>query len=204
MTDTAWYVARGTGVIALILLTVVMVLGVGSRSGRPVFGLPRFAVSLVHRNASLIAVGLVTVHVITLLIDPYAQIRLVDVIVPFTAAYRTAWVGFGTIALDLIAVLVLTSLLRPRIGPRTWRTLHWLAYTTWPVAWIHGITTGTDRGSTWYFATAIGTAVIVVAAVIWRCSSGFTTLGGRRIPRRIPETLSRTERPVTTYRGGSR
>jgi sulfoxide reductase heme-binding subunit YedZ len=205
MTNGAWYAARGTGVVALILLTVVMVLGIASRAGRPAFGLPRFAVNLVHRDASLIAVVLVAVHVGTLLIDPYAQIRFVDSFVPFTAAYRPVWVGFGTVAVDLIVVLVVTSLLRHRIGPKTWTALHWLAYAAWPAAWLHGITTGTDRGSVWYFAIAVLTAVTVVAAVIWRCTSGFATVGGRRTPRRLPTAPNRDERPVTTtYRGGNR
>ncbi len=205
MTNAAWYVARGTGVVSLVLLTVVMVLGVGSRSGRPVFGLPRFAVSLVHRNASLLATVLVALHVGTLLIDPYAQLRLVDIVIPFAAPYRTAWVGLGTITLDLIVALVVTSLLRQRIGPRAWRAVHWLAYAAWPIAWLHGIGTGTDRGTAWYFWIAIATAAIVVAAVGWRLAGGFTTLGGRREPKRIPDVLNPDARPqTTTYRGGTR
>jgi sulfoxide reductase heme-binding subunit YedZ len=205
ISSAAWYTARGTGVVALILLTLTMVLGIGSRSGRPVFALPRFAVSLVHRNASLIAIVLIGIHVISLLIDPYAQIRIIDLILPFAAAHRPAWVGLGTIAFDLVVALVITSLLRQRIGQRLWRAIHWLAYAAWPIAWIHGIGTGTDRGSTWYFAIAIGTAALVAAAVIWRCTSAFATLGGRRSPRRINDDFATEERPVTTtYRGGNR
>ena len=49
MNDALWYVGRGTGVVSLVLLTVVMVLGIGSRSGRPAFGLPRFGVVALHR-----------------------------------------------------------------------------------------------------------------------------------------------------------
>jgi methionine sulfoxide reductase heme-binding subunit len=203
MTGAAWYAARGTGVVTLVLLTVVMVLGVGSRSGRPAFGLPRFAVSIVHRNASLIAVTLLAVHVAALLIDPYAQIRLVDVVVPFAAPYRTMWVGFGTIALDLIVALVATSLLRTRMAPRAWRAVHWLAYAAWPVAWMHGIGTGTDRGTGWYLATAALTAVAVIAALAWRLSPGFVTLGGRRL-KRIPDLTVERPTETTTYRGGRR
>ena len=204
MTNAAWYAARGFGVVALILLTLVVVLGVGSRSGRPVFGLPRFAVSLVHRNASLIAVVVVALHIGTLLIDPYAQLHLLDLFVPFAAAYRAAWVGFGTVALDLLVALIVTSLLRQRIGQRVWQAVHWLAYAAWPIAWIHGIGTGTDRGSAWYLAVAVVTGFTVVAAIVWRCTSGFSTLGGLRTPRRIHDALTLDERPVTTtYRGGN-
>src|SRR5215813_1614109 len=118
MTNALWYTARGTGVIALLLLTASVVLGIGSRAGRPVFGLPRFAVSLVHRNASLIATVLILIHVTTLLADPYAQLKLLYVVVPFGSAYRPAWVGLGATALDLMIAILVSTALRHRLGAR--------------------------------------------------------------------------------------
>jgi len=74
VTEALWYYcARGSGVVSLVLLTVVVALGIGARSGKPAFNLPRFAVSLLHRNAALLAVVFVAGHVISLLFDPYAQ-----------------------------------------------------------------------------------------------------------------------------------
>ena len=211
MTDALWYTARGTGVVSLLLLTVVVLLGIGSRAGRPVFGLPRFAVSLVHRNASLMACVLIVIHVTTLLTDPYAHLKLLDLIVPFDAAYRPAWVGLGTTALDLVVAIVVTSLLRRRLGARTWRAVHWFAYAMWPIAWLHGIGSGTDRGSAWYLALAVVAAITVGGALIWRLGSGFATLGGRRESRtvlvRTPTyRVSKPINPVPTAieRGGTR
>ena len=79
-TDAFWYLARGTGVMCLVLLTVVVALGIATRSGRPLPGLPRFAVAAVHRSASLLAVTLLALHVGTLLLDPYAQLKLLNVV----------------------------------------------------------------------------------------------------------------------------
>jgi sulfoxide reductase heme-binding subunit YedZ len=197
MTDALWYTARATGAVSLLLLTVVVVLGIGSRAGRPVFGLPRFAVSLVHRNASLMATVLIAIHVTTLLTDPYAHLKLLDLLVPFDAAYRPAWVGLGTTALDLVVAIVVTSVLRRRLGARTWRAVHWFAYAMWPIAWVHGIGSGTDRAAAWYLALAVAAAISVAAALIWRLGPNFTTLGGRREPRT-------TSVPTPTYQGGSR
>lgn len=173
MSDALWYTARGTGVVALVLLTIVMVLGIGARAGRPAFGLPRFAVGLVHRNAALIATALVAIHITTLLFDPYAQLKLVNVIIPFTSAYRPLWVGLGATTLDLFAAIMITSLLRHCIGVRGWRAVHWLAYATWPIAWLHGIGSGTDRGSWWYLTTAIVAAITVAGALTWRLGRTF-------------------------------
>jgi sulfoxide reductase heme-binding subunit YedZ len=187
MTDAAWYLARGTGVVSLVLLTVVLALGIGTRSGQPAFGLPRFAVTAVHRNASLLAVVLLVIHVGTLLIDPYAHLRIVDVILPFVGSYRPLWQGLGTLALDLVVALVGTSLLRHRIGVRGWKAVHWLAYLAWPVAFLHGLGTGTDAGQVWLRGVAVLCAAAVGAAVAWRLSGGFTaseprlsTVDGRR------------------------
>jgi sulfoxide reductase heme-binding subunit YedZ len=172
MTDAAWYLARGTGVVTLLLLTVVVALGVANRAGRPAFGLPRFAVALVHRNAALLAVVLLVIHVSTLLLDPYAKLSPLDVLVPFDAAYRPLWVGLGTLGLDLIVALVVTSLVRHRLGLRAWRAVHWLAYASWPVALLHSLGSGTDAGTWWFRGLAVLSGAGVAAAVSWRLSIG--------------------------------
>ena len=174
MTNALWYLARGAGVVSLLLLTVVVVLGIGARSGRSMFGLPRFGVSAVHRNASLLAVSFIVVHIVTLLFDPYAQLRLVDVFVPFGGAYRPLWLGLGAVAFDLIVALVATSLLRHRIGLRAWRFVHWAAYAVWPVALLHGWFVGTDAPEVWLRALSVACVVAVACAAGWRLSDGFT------------------------------
>ncbi|MEN3307014.1 MAG: methionine sulfoxide reductase heme-binding subunit [Micromonosporaceae bacterium] len=179
MTNALWYLGRGTGAVSLILLTIVVALGIGSRSGRPVFGLPRFAVTAVHRNASLLAVVLLVVHVTTLLFDPYAQLRLVDLVLPFAGSYRPFWLGLGTLGFDLILALVATSLLRHRLGLRAWRAVHWLAYAAWPVAVLHALGNGTDSHTLWLRAIAGGCVAIAAASLTWRLSGNFTKAAKR-------------------------
>lgn len=170
--DALRYLGRGTGLVTLVLLTVVVALGVAARSGRPAFGLPRFAVTAVHRSASLLALVLLAVHVGTMLVDPYAQLHLVDLVLPFAAEYRPFWLGLGTLASDLLVALVVTSLLRHRIGVRAWRLLHGAAYVAWPVAVEHGLGTGTDAGRPWLLATTAASVAAVLAAVAWRITFG--------------------------------
>jgi sulfoxide reductase heme-binding subunit YedZ len=188
MTDALWYLARGSGLVTLVLLTVVVALGIGARSGRTAFGLPRFAVNLLHRNAALLSCVFLVVHVVSLLFDPYAQLRIVDLIVPFLGAYRPFWLGLGTTALDLVAAIVVTSLLRRRLGARAWRAVHWLAYLCWPVALLHGLGTGTDNGTVWLWAVSLTCAAAVLAAVLWRLSAGFERFP-TRAPRRVADRL---------------
>jgi len=188
MTDALWYFARGSGLISLVLLTVVVALGIGARSGRTAFGLPRFAVNLVHRNAALLAVIMLLGHILSLLFDPYAQLRVFDLVVPFAGNVRPFWQGLGTLAFDLILAIVATSLLRQRLGVRAWRIVHWLAYLCWPIALLHGLVTGSDAG-TWWLRTVAGLcAAAVIAAIGWRVSPSFS-----RFPKRVPRHIAPTE-----------
>ncbi len=179
-----WAFGRGTGVVALVLLTVSIVLGVVSRSGRPLPGLGRFAASDLHRTAALSATGLVALHVVSLLVDPYAQLRVLDVVVPFLGSYRPAWLGLGTLAVDLLGIVTVVSLLRRRVGPRVFRTVHWATYLLWPTALLHALGNGTDSGTAWFRWLALGCVTAVVTAVGWRLAPSYAGRGWARRPRR--------------------
>lgn len=163
-----WYLTRGTGTVALLLLTAVLVLGVMARGGHTLPGSPRFVTPALHRNLALLTVSMLAVHIITAVADPFAPIRLADAVLPFRSAYRPIWVGLGALAFDLLIALTVTSLLRARIGQRVWRTVHWLAYGSWPVAVAHGLGTGSDVKQNWLLALTILCAFIALAAVLWR------------------------------------
>ncbi|MCY1139952.1 ferric reductase-like transmembrane domain-containing protein [Actinoplanes sp. Pm04-4] len=198
MTDALWYFARGSGVMSLVLLTIVVALGIGARSGRTAFGLPAFAVNLVHRNAALLAVVLLAGHMLSLLFDPYAQLRVFDLVLPFAGNYRPLWQGLGTLAFDLIAAIVVTSLLRHRLGVRTWRIVHWLAYLSWPIALMHGLGTGSDNGTVWLWTIAALCTATVLAAVAWRLTPTFGRFPQRAMRRINPRLLPDQPTPATT------
>jgi len=174
-TTALWYASRATGVVALGLLTAVMVLGLMVAGHGRLPGLPRFGVTGLHRNLSLLALAFVAVHVVTAIADPYVTIGVAAAIIPFTSPYETFWVGLGAVTLDLIIALVVTSLARVAIGRRAWRAVHWLAYATWPVAFTHGLTAAKDLRSGMLLVYAIGCAVVVVAAVTWRAARSLTS-----------------------------
>jgi sulfoxide reductase heme-binding subunit YedZ len=181
MSEALWALGRGTGVVALVLVTLSVVLGVLTRSGRPAFGLPRFSVALVHRNASLLASAFILVHVASLFFDPYAQLTLVDLVFPFVGSYRPLWLGLGTVAVDLLLAITVTALLRRHFGQRVFRFVHWFSYAMWPVALFHALFTGTDASAPWFVAVAVGCVLAVLGAVGWRLSGHFVELSDRRV-----------------------
>ncbi len=169
MSSTAfWYASRATGIVALLLLTAVLVLGIlVNRQGR-LPGLPRFAVTGIHRNLSLLSVAFIAVHVLTAVLDTFVSIPLAAGIVPFASGYERLWLGLGAISLDLMLAMIVTSLLRGRMNRLLWRAIHLLAYLSWPIAFAHSIGSSKDLQQGWMLVMAIGCALIIAAAVIWR------------------------------------
>jgi methionine sulfoxide reductase heme-binding subunit len=144
-----WYLTRSTGLVALVLLTASMALGLlsGVRWQRP--GWPRFVTAGLHRNMSMLACTVVVVHIATTLADAFVPIYIQDAVLPFGSAYRPLWLGLGAVSFDLMLVLTVTSLVRTRISYRAWRALHWTAYLCWPAAVAHGLGTGSDTAVRW-------------------------------------------------------
>jgi methionine sulfoxide reductase heme-binding subunit len=163
-----WYTTRGAGAVSLILLSAVVVLGLLARLRVEGRGWPRFLSAAVHRDLALMTLVFLMLHIVTAVVDPFTHLGLVAAVVPFGSYYRTLWLGLGTIAFQLLLAIVATSLLRHRIGARTWRAIHWLAYACWPVAVLHGIGTGTDGTSVWMLAVDIACVTAVLSALAWR------------------------------------
>jgi DMSO/TMAO reductase YedYZ heme-binding membrane subunit len=163
-----WYLTRGSGAVALLLLTVSVLLGVANTTRWKTNNWPRFIVYGLHRNVTLLALTFTAIHVITTIVDSFAPIGLVDAFIPFLSPYRPFWLGLGTVAFDLLLALILTSFLRRRIGNRTWRAVHWLAYASWPVAMLHSFGTGSDARNGWMLFLGVACGVTVLVAVLWR------------------------------------
>ena len=186
-TRELWYLSRGTGMVAFTLLSLALVLGIMSRAPAGVLSLPRFVVAGLHRNVSLLLTAFIAVHVTASILDPYAGLRLVDAFLPLASSYRPLWVGLGAVALDLLAAVTITSLIRARLGLRAWRAVHWAVYAIWPVALVHALGTGSDvRSGLLLVVGSLSSAVVIAAVTVrvliadisprarvaWLCSGG--------------------------------
>ena len=163
-----WYLMRATGIVSLILLTGVLTLGIVTAQRWRTPRLPLFVTAQVHRSVSLVAVAFLAIHVTTAIADPVAQVALAAALVPFSSQYAPFWVGLGTVALELVAALVVSSLLRRHISAGLWRGIHWAAYAAWPLAVLHGLGAGTDRTTWWLMATLLTCMAVVLTALLWR------------------------------------
>jgi DMSO/TMAO reductase YedYZ heme-binding membrane subunit len=158
-----------------MLLTIAVVLGIVSVMRVYTPRWPRFALTLLHRNLSLLALAFAVVHVVTAVIDSYVPIRVIDSLIPFAASYRPVWLALGTIGADLMLAVLITTALRRRLGFKAWRSIHLLSYGCWAMSLIHAIGIGSDaRSAVW--------GVTIVAACIG-------AVGGAFVQRTAPAHL---------------
>jgi DMSO/TMAO reductase YedYZ heme-binding membrane subunit len=177
-----WYLNRSTGVVLVAVLTFSTALGVLSASGAG-SRWPRFARQALHRNVSVLACALLVAHAVTPVLDTYVNhyvpISWVDTVVPFVSAYQPLATGLGTLSLDLLVVVVFSTVARRRFGHRAWFSLHLLSYAAWALGIVHGFVEGTDARTTWGLGVTAGALLVVTAALVARP-------GGHRPAGQVP------------------
>ncbi len=166
-----WYLNRSTGFVILGLFTLATVLGVLATQGRAGRGVPRFVTQSLHRNVALLSVVMLVAHVATAVADSFVDIRWWQALVPYVGStYEPLWLGLGTLALDLVLVITVTSLLRTRLPHRTWRGLHLLAYAGWALSVGHTLGIGSDirEGHAWATGFTAACVAAVLGAAVYR------------------------------------
>jgi DMSO/TMAO reductase YedYZ heme-binding membrane subunit len=178
-----WYLNRGSGVALLLVLTATLSLGIlSARAGRARL-VPRFVSQQLHRNLGVLALVLVVGHVATAVADTYVDIRWWQAVSPIGASYKPLWLGLGSLAFDVMLLVVLTSLLRERLGQRAWHAVHVLGYLSWPIALVHSVGIGTDASSAWGRQVGLGCLAVVAAASLVRVGTDLVV--ARRRPAKL-------------------
>jgi predicted ferric reductase len=166
VSGTVWYFARSAGIVAYLLLSSSVLLGVllAGKAKTPL-SWPRFAVEEVHRFLAILTGVFVVLHGGSLLLDRVVPIGLGQELVPFTTSYRPFAVGLGVTAMELVAAVGISNALRKQIPHTVWRKVHYLTLPAWLLASLHGVLAGTDAGDPWFAGIAAGAfAAVAVAA----------------------------------------
>jgi predicted ferric reductase len=160
---TIWYAERSAGIVAYLLLSATVVLGV-SMSAHWRLAWPRFALEEIHRFVSILTGVFIAMHGLGLLLDRVVPFSLLQVLVPFTSSYRPFDVGLGIASAELLAAVAVTNALRRQIPYRVWRRVHYLTIAVWLGATGHVLLTGTDRQEAWFLAlVAVAVSSVAVA-----------------------------------------
>ncbi len=169
-----WFANRGSGVVLVALLTLSTALGIVATVRAGTSRWPRFATQALHRNVSLISVGLMVLHAVVAKLDTYVDLTWLDIIVPIQgnyAAKHRLGLWLGCVAFDVILVVIVTSLLRHRMGHKTWRGIHLLSYVSWGAGLVHGMVLGTDAYTVWSLSVTILSVAVVAGAGIVRIAT---------------------------------
>ena len=197
-TPYLWYTTRATGFVTLALFTVVVTLGtlVANRVGGTVVG--RFELNELHRSVSMVAMAFLGLHVATTALDSFVPTGWLSVVVPGASHYRTLGVALGAVAIDLMIAVWVSSLLKQRVRPGSWRFIHWFSWAAYAAALVHAYATGTDaRHGVGLYALGLA-GVAVLAAAAWRALGRPARASGRT----ALSPLARAPRPLATV--GSR
>lgn len=145
-----WYLSRATAFVSLTLLWISMALGLGitNKMARLWPGAP--AAFAIHEYVSLLGLAFTIFHALVILGDHYIKFTLLQLLVPFqTVGYRPFWIGIGQVGFYVWLILVITFYIRPVIGQKSWRFLHYGSFGMYLLGLFHGIFSGTDTKLVW-------------------------------------------------------
>lgn len=171
-----WYGVRGAGVAAYLVLWLTAAAGLCLARRVALPWLPAGALYFLHQLGDL-ALSLGVLHALLLLGDRFAGFTPATLAIPFQASYRPLWTGLGIVALYLGATVQWSIHLRPRIGYRAWRRIHFLSYAVFGLALLHGLEAGSDSLLSPMRGMYLITGASVAALAVWR-------------PRYAPQTLA--------------
>lgn len=198
---TLWFTARAAGLSALVLLSLTISIGALLSAGG--FRQPgnRVVVQYLHRVTGALGLGVLALHVGTILADSLANVGVTGAVVPFTAGYRPTWVGLGTIAGYCLVLVAALGFARGRLATSaraaaSWRAVHCAGYGAWLLAVVHGFMSGTDSGVAWVRLVYLGCITLVLGSVAARVSALARPAATHTGPP--------TSRPTTSRPAGSR
>ncbi|MBX5466700.1 MAG: ferric reductase-like transmembrane domain-containing protein [Firmicutes bacterium] len=164
-----WILARAGGITAYALLTLAVVFGLLlSLRWQSPQRWPRMLNDDLHQRLLLWSGLFTALHILTVWIDPFTAFTAVEIWVPGASHYRPLWMALGVVAFDLGAVVALSTWLRPHIGFRWWRRIHYATFLIWALATVHGLGTGSDTATGWMAVMYAAAAAAVLGLTGWR------------------------------------
>lgn len=183
-----WLVVRGSGISALVLLSLLLIGGIGHVTGWTYQVIAPVKAWIIHKYIAIAMAVLVVIHVGMLLFDSFSPFTLAEIAVPFLKTYSNKSTLFGLdlgyfaipagiVSLYIGAWVLVTSLTRLKTHKKLWLLSHWLSYGLIPLLAIHVLFSGTE------FKTGVGRWVLIVlvvamtAALMYRTSRRVKTSG---------------------------
>lgn len=194
-----WLASRASGVVALVLVTISV--GLGLMMASKLMRRPGFSrvMTALHEQTALAGMFAIAVHAVTLIGDPWLKPGVVGVLVPFVMDYRPLFTGLGVIAGLLALFLGLTFYARKDVGSKFWRKIHRATILVYVLAVVHTIGAGTDAPAVWMKGWLILTTPVIAFLFLLRVGTAIRKSRTTRQRRGHPDLPASAE----TVTGGT-
>jgi hypothetical protein len=186
--DVQAFLLYYAGVFALLALTAAVVMGLAVTDRMVMTPTSRVVGQAAHRVLSLAALAALLTHIALEIIAHRAQVA--DSVVPFLAHDKTFFIGLGTLASDLILLVVVTSIWRGRFTgrPQVWRVIHVTAYLAWLMSILHGLLGGRTAKPyvDWSYGACFAAVTVALAVRLMAAHRG----PGHHQPLPVPDRLA--------------
>jgi methionine sulfoxide reductase heme-binding subunit len=156
-----WELARASGLAAYAALCLAVLTGIAPRTQILSFLAANRAVRALHDFTPWIVLPAVITHVVALVLDATARVGVVDLFVPFRMSYGQLAIGLGTLSLDVLVVVLVTTWIRRRMSNDIWKWFHRLSYLGFATMFLHAILSGTDLTEPAISAMSSAAAIVI-------------------------------------------
>jgi predicted ferric reductase len=162
-----WLAARAAGVVTFLLLTVQVSLGLvlSHPTNKSTWKLSK-RIFPWHEHLWVFVMAFLLVHIVSIVLDPFARVSVIGALIPGLSEYRSAPVAVGTMALYAFLVTAVSARYTKLLPPGLWLKIHRLSLVVWVFAWLHAVLAGTDSGE--LAAVYVGTGAAIVASGTYR------------------------------------
>lgn len=155
---STWTMIRLSGLTGHFFLTLSVLAGL--LGSFPSLKKQKARLHNIHLYSGWAGLLAIVLHATLIIVDTYAPLSLLEILIPGTASYEPLWNAFGTISLYLFGfVLVTSDFLKETLGKTLWKLTHWLVLPAWLLMTLHGIFIGTDTGTLfttiWYACSTL-------------------------------------------------
>jgi methionine sulfoxide reductase heme-binding subunit len=160
-----WLAARATGIAAFLLLAFQIALGLilSHPTNKSTWKLSK-RIFPWHEHLWVFVMAFLAVHIVSLVVDPYAGVGLKGAFIPGLSSYRSSPVALGTLALYAFLLTAITARYTRLLPAGMWLSIHRLALAVWVLSWLHGILAGSDSDALRPMYIVAGLAVVAAGA----------------------------------------
>jgi predicted ferric reductase len=177
-----WLAARATGIVTFLLLTFQICVGLvlSHPTNKSTWRLSK-RIFPWHENIWVFVIAFLMVHIVSLILDPWAGVGIAGSFIPGLSSYRTSPVALGTLALYAFLLTAMTARYTKLLPAGMWLSIHRLSLVVFILAWLHGILSGTDSDALRGMYIVTGLAVVAAGSYrYWASRKGRPTFESSR------------------------